>query len=100
MYQGTTPTHVFTLPFDVSKIKELKITYEQSGKEVLSKKKADCTLDGKTATVVLTQDDTFKFEQYTPLNIQVRVLTMNGEALSSDIITVQVSRALDSEVLE
>lgn len=99
MYQGTTPTHVFTLPFDVSKIKELKITYEQDGKEVLSKKKADCTLDGTTVKVRLTQAETFLFEEYGAVNIQVRILTLNNEALTSEIITVQVSKALDDEVL-
>ena len=37
MIQGTTPTHTFTIPFDVSLIKELKVVYAQQGEIVLEK---------------------------------------------------------------
>lgn len=98
MRTGTTPTHVFTMPFGVDMIKELEITYAQNGKTVLTKYKEDCVLEGNTVSVTLTQQDTFEFGS-SNVSIQVRVLTLDDNALASDIITIRCERCLSNEVL-
>ena len=98
--RGTTPKHIFTIPFDVSLISDLRISYGQSGKEIVVKSKKDCTLDEQTITVVLTQEDTFKFDCTKQVQVQVRVLTLGGEALNSDILILDVDQCLNTEVLK
>jgi hypothetical protein len=97
MIRGTTPTHLFNIPFDTTAVDKVKITYSQNGKEVLAKK--DCKLDGKTISVTLTQDDTFLFDHNKDVEIQIRVLTLGGDVLANVPIKVGVSKCLDDEVL-
>ena len=99
MMPGTTPIHLFNLPFDTAMVDKVKITYLQNDKEVLTKSKADCKLEGKTISVTLTQEDTFRFKPKEEVEIQIRVLTLGGEALGSIPIKVGVSKCLDDEVL-
>lgn len=97
--RGTTPTHIFNIPFEVSLIADLRICYAQDGKELFCKCKDDCTLDGSTISVTLTEEDTFKFECTKQLQVQVRVLALGGEVANSDIITLAVGQCLNKEVL-
>lgn len=103
MKRGTTPTHVFTLPFDVGTVKAMQIIYEQKqGEEeavTLMKSKSDCTLSGNTVTLRLTQEETLKFAYGFPVRIQMRVLTNSDDALTSRIMTVRVEDCLSDEVL-
>lgn len=99
MIRGTTPLHVFTLPINTALCKEIKITYAQDDHPVLMKKKNDCTLNGNTVSVRLTQQDTFLFDHEKNVQIQVRVLTLTGEALCSTVKRITVGRCLESEVL-
>lgn len=99
MRVGSTPTHTFTFPFLARECQEIKITYSQGCKVILEKHIDDLTLSGNTAQVTLTQDETFRFDECKPINIQARVLR-NGYALTSDITQVSVYRCLDDEILE
>lgn len=101
MIRGTTPRHTFTIPFDTSLIKTGKVVYYQDGAVVLEKEIAHCSLDGNTITIKLTQEDTFAFNcSGGYVYIQIRLLTLEGDALASDEIRVEVRRCLDSEVLK
>ena len=99
MIRGTTPTHIFTIPFDTALIADLRISYAQCGKEVVVKTKEDATLDGQTITVKLTQEETFNFDCSKRVFVQVRVLTLGGEAVSSEVMMVSVEQCLNNEVL-
>lgn len=98
--RGTTPTHVFTLPFDCSLIKAIKITYAQNDKVVLCKRDSDCVLAGSTVQTTLSQEDTFLFDCKKLVEIQIRCLTHGGEVHKSEPIIVTVGKCLDDEVLE
>lgn len=99
MIRGTTPTHTFNIPFDTSAVNEVKIIYAQDDEVVLEKRTEDCALEGQTISVTLTQDDTFRFDCKKAVEIQVRVLTAGGNALTSVPVKVGVSKCLDDEVL-
>lgn len=99
MIRGTTPTHTFMIPFDTSRIEDLRISYAQSDREIIVKDKDDCTLEGNTIKVTLSQEDTFLFDCKKTVALQVRVKTLDGTALSSEIITVKVGKCLNNEVL-
>ena len=95
---GTTPTHTFTIPADIAnQAAKVRIVYSQCDKVVLTK---DVTqLTSNNAVVKLTQEETLKFHDKKPVDIQLRVLTTGGDALTSDIITRKPYECLESGVL-
>lgn len=100
MIRGTTPTHIFNLPFNVEQIADLRIIYAQSDKEVLVKKLEDCTLEGQQVSVILKEYETLLFNCGKDVQIQMRILTVNGETLASHIKLVDVAKCLNNEVLQ
>lgn len=99
MFRATTPTHIFALPFETNQLKEVRITYQQSGKTVLQKKENDCTLTGNEIKVELTQEETLLFTPDVRVHIQLRVLTTSGQVMASDVEKVLPKACLDEEVL-
>ena len=97
---GATPRHTFTVPFKTDLIKELKITYAQNKKTVLEKYLADCEVEENSVSYSLTQEETFLFDSNAMVEVQVRVLTMGGDAMTSNIHTIRAERCLDREVLK
>lgn len=96
---GSTPRHEFTIPFDVSLLKEFKVTYSQGGKIVLEKYLKDFEASDNVLTVKLTQEETFLFAENTNVCLQARALTTDGDAISSDIRIISAEKCLDREVL-
>ena len=99
MIRGTTPTHIFTVPFDTSIIKTVRVIYEQNNKKILYKRNEDVEISDNTISLKLTQEDTLKFKHGKNVKIQLRVLTNDGEAMNSAIIVDSVQECLDDEVL-
>lgn len=99
MIRGTTPTHEFTIPFDVSLIDDLRISYEQLGEVKLEKSKKDCVLEGNTIAFTLTQEETLLFLTHANVKLQVRVKTTDGNVLTSEIIKLSVGQCINDEVL-
>ena len=97
IYGGTTPAHTFTLPFDASIIEEVHIVYAQN---VLVKRRSDCELNGNEIVVKLSQEDTLMLDNSTLVSIQIRVLTVDGEALASDKINVSTYKCLEEVMIE
>lgn len=96
---GTTPTHIFTLPFDPALLKRIKITYAQNGKVILEKYETDCTIEGREIRLELSQEDTFKFDERSIVDIQIRVLTHDGKAPKTPVYHIRPDECLDTEVL-
>ena len=97
MRRGTTPTHTFLLPLAAADVKKIRVIYCQDGENVLTRE--DAEISGNIATLQLTQEETLKFNSESRVEIQVRLLAEDDEALASNIITVRVDRLLESEVL-
>lgn len=96
MRRGTTPTHTFTLPFDISTVKALRITYEQGGYKFV---KTDYKIDGNSIQTTLTQQESLGFECNKQARIQLKVLTINNAVVISDILSFMVGECLDDEVI-
>ena len=99
MRRGTTPTHSFTIPFSVANVADALVVYAQSEKIMLQKTASQCHMEGNTLSVELTQEETFLFDSGKKVQIQIRVLTTEGKALASNIITTDVAKCLSNEVL-
>lgn len=101
---GTTPTQVFEIEeigkdIPINEIKEVKITYKQREKIIVEKHKEDCVIETGKITTRLSQEETFKFDSTKTVSIQLRLLTDNGDCLSTDVMTETLGACLDDEVL-
>lgn len=99
MIRGTTPTHIFNLPFAASTISKLRLTYAQNGDTVLEKTETDCTFDGNTVSVKLSQEESLLFEEQYKVELQLKALTTDGETMATAIKAISVGRILNEEVL-
>lgn len=99
MIRGTTPTHTFYLPFDTQQVRALCIAYAQRGEILLKKSAADCTLDGDSVRVRLSQEETLRFTAGDRVQLQLRVLTENGDVFASRVLGACVEDAICEEVL-
>ena len=108
MIRGTTPTHTFTLPFDLPVGTEYRIVYAQGEdhKEVtlfeLTTKR--CTVNGRVISVKLKRRETLLFDctprwwdgkhEPLPVKIQLGVETPGEDILWSRVISTTVERCL------
>ena len=101
MIRGTTPVLEFTLPFDTELLEEAYVTISQRGAVVIEKSIDECTLKHTMLTVRLSQEETLELiaQRNLRVEIQLRVLTRDGEALASNIETVDVGRILKDGVI-
>ncbi len=99
MYRATTPTHIFTLPFDTDQLKTIRITYRQFGETVLQKNETQCVFTDKAIKVELTQEETLRFQPTAEVFIQLRVMTTDGKVMASEIMQKLPKECLDEEVL-
>jgi hypothetical protein len=98
MRKGTTPTLTFKIPFEVSMLSNAKVTFLQ-GDIRLEKKLSDFTTTEDSLTIKLTQEETFLFDSDSPIQVQLRVVTIHDDVLASDIFRIFAEQCLDSEVI-
>ena len=98
--QGTTPTHTFKLPFDTSTIKSARVIYSQFDQILFVREGADITILDDGIETTLTQEETFLIDPSKIVEIQVRFVDHNNDAINSQIMRVSAERCLDTEVLE
>lgn len=99
MTRGTTPTHTFTIPFDVSLVQKAMVVYSQNDIEVFRKESSECQMNGNEISVTLTQEDTLRLDCKHLVQVQLRVLTTDNKALASKITLMNVQKCLNDEVL-
>ncbi len=99
MFKGTTPTHIFSIPFHVRMVKKVLVVYSQNGTEILRKQTEDCILEENTIGIPLTQEETFKFNHKCNVQVQIRVLTTEDIAYASPIFVKSAKQCLSNEVI-
>ncbi len=100
--RGTTPCHYFTFPSPLDTYSYILITYAQGRKIVFEKRKEDLTQkedDDKTGWFRLTQEETLRFKANNDVQLQVRALTVENEALASRIFDFAVESVLNDGVI-
>lgn len=97
---GTTPTHTFTVDVDLRDAVEIWITYSQSNKVIINKTLFDGIEVAEDNIVIeLTQEDTLKFRQNTPVKIQIRAKFGDGSVIKSLVINTTSDECLKREVI-
>lgn len=100
MRRYTTPTHIFTMPFDTAEIAKARLIYAQGETPVFVKELADCECSEQTLSVTLTQEETAMLDcKKVFVEIQAHVLTTDGQSLVSKPVRVPVEKCFDTEVL-
>lgn len=79
--RGTTPTHMFTLPFEDSQIEKAILCYAQSGSKIIRKTLEDCETEGNLFRCRLTQEDTLKINAGVDVLVQLKILTVDGNVV-------------------
>lgn len=99
MYQYTTPTHKFTLSVSLDKFLKVKIIYAQKDKVLFVKTLDDIVEDsGYTATITLSQEESGRFDERFPCQIQWHVQTKDGAIMASSIYETSVQKVLDGVI--
>lgn len=99
MRRGTTPTHIFHVPVDLTSAVEAYITYKQDGQVKVEKSINDMTITEDQITVELTQTETLAFSTIGDVQIQCRARLLDESALASCIKTVPVCKILKEGVI-
>ena len=99
MRKGTTPTFTFTLPFGTDIVQKAKAIFKYEDGTKLSKVVGADNFAGNVIVIKLTQEETLQFRCNTHVKLQLRVLTVGGDALASAVYPVFVEECLDTEVL-
>ena len=103
MIKGTTPTLHYNLPIETSIIKsaEIVVEYVDANKKVqIIKVLDDCTLGDNHIEAVLTQEETLQLPAPSTVEVQLRILTIDGTALATIPEKVTVKRLLKEDVIE
>ena len=100
LIRGTTPTHTFELSLNGTDILRARVIYSQDDIEIVRKETEQCNIEGNTVSVSLTQEETLKFSQYAPRGeVQVRIVSTDEQAYTSDPIPLKIGKCLDNGVL-
>ena len=105
--RGTTPNHIFHIPFSISSVTDAYITYKQDGRVVIDKALKDLSvdLDNNTLSLQLTQDNTMGFcfnHKYRDniVTIQIKLVFKNNIiCLSRPIRDKILDQVRDSQVI-
>lgn len=104
MYRATTPTHTFKLNIETDQLKTILVTYKQ-GNTTLEKRyengtlPSGMTLSGKNVIVKLTQEETLMFDERQFARVQLRALSLAGDAYASQKFSLNVNGVFNEEIL-
>lgn len=96
--RGTTPTHTFRVPIDLTSAAVLKVYYKQGYEVLVEKEKQDLVVTPTTITVELTQEETLRFADG-QIKMQIRARMPNGKAVKSKVKTTSADELLKNEVI-
>ena len=100
MRRGTTPTHKFKVPIDLTSAEVIYMTYKQPGGErLIEKETQDMQISEKEILIDLTQADTLALSTIGEVEIQCRARYPDGKAVASQIIKVPVKKILKEGVI-
>ena len=98
--RGTTPTFHYTFKFATDFIADLRWSFRQEGETLVDKKLKDVTMSDNKVSVKLTQEETLKFMAGVDLEIKMRILTTEGDVISTKPTVEKVEETYNEEILE
>lgn len=99
MIKGTTPTHKFNVDRDLT-LARVYVTYKQRGSIIVERNNEEetntLTIDAESVSLTLTQEETLKFYANEKVDIQIRAVFEDGEAIASNITSTYTENILKS----
>ena len=99
MYKYTTAPFTFNLPVEISTLSEVRISFCQNNKVLITKALNNCTTNTKQLNITLTQEETALFDSQYAGQVQLRVKTTNNEVFNSEVFNFDVKKSFDKEIL-
>ena len=99
MIPFTTPKHTFRFGWSASLFAKVRIVYKQDDVVVLEKTLDDCTKDGNSLILKLTQAETGLFRNNMKVSVQIHLRTTDGEVVATKPKRIDVDEILKPEVL-
>ena len=100
MIRGTTPSHFFDAPCDVSLIGKINLLYGQDDKLLFKKITKDFAIEGQTISTKLTREQSLMFDHNKPAQVHAVIETLGGDVIESPVVTIGVDKLLDDGVIE
>lgn len=102
MRRGTTPSITINIPFAADDVSVAWITFVVDGTEQFTKDltSSGVTLEDNKITIKLTQTETLGFATGDRVNMQIRILTADGNAVASDISAFTAEKILKDGIIE
>lgn len=102
--QATTPTISIKVDnVNLNEFMEIILVLEQGSFCTIKKKKSNGDIiisdDESTLSVILSQEETRKFKESMPLEMQLRVKDSFGNVSASNIVKVNIEKSLSLEVI-
>ena len=88
--RGSTPTLKFRIPFNTKLLDRGYLTFSQNNIKRFEKSLSDCLLKGNYIITTLSQEDTLSLNAGRLLKVQLRGVTKNGTAVTSEHRTFTV----------
>lgn len=99
--RGTTPKHVFDLPYPREEISNIRIIYGQNGKSLFVKLGKDCSFLDKKVEVSLSQEDTYLMKPNKILDVEIKIKLVNNNVVRpEEPIHYRVLDSMDAEIME
>lgn len=97
MIRGSTPTFTCSLPADASLFTEIGVTFVQDGQELVSLTRDDLTASGTSITFTLGEEQTLAFAAGVSAELQLRLVTAEGDIFLSLPKRLAVRRRLPED---
>lgn len=95
--RGTTPIHMYEVPYKPEEIKKVSVTYRQNGLKIITKRDAECIIREGAIYIKLTQEETLQFQEG-EATAQIKIGLTTGEVQRSVDHRIQVLDIADEEV--
>ena len=99
MIRGTTPTHRFNVPVDMTDAEVIYISYRQDDRVLVEKTGSDIAVTDRYLEVRLSQRETLLFSDKENIEIQIRAKFSDGTAIASNIIMLPVGEVIKYGVI-
>jgi len=102
-HPGETVTHTFTIPFIVSEVSEIVVTYKQNDHIILKKTITsgfeEAGADKTKIVIAFSQQESLLFAEKRPFTIQLNVCTVDGTRCTSKEIKSETGVQHHKEVM-
>ena len=99
--RGTTPKHDFEIPYQENNVKDIRVSYVQNNKVVLTKNKTHCVFFEKGISIQLTQEDTISFSPTKNVFVEIRIQLVDGNVvMNEEAMELRIVDSANVEVLK